>query len=453
MSAEPQFDGCEVVAKLRSGPVTDWYLAKQRSLGRSVLIKALGETVSPDSPFAAPLQREARLLSQLHHRNIVQLYDFVQRPRGMWLVLEYTPGRPLDEWLSEKEKLSAPVALAIVVELLSALEHVHALQIVHRDIQPRNIVISPAGELKLINFFLAAEQSAPPPPELIEGDSGFVLPSYMSPEQVLGEATEPSSDLFSVGVLLYELLTGKRPFDAEDSRTTAQRIRHASPPVLSRFLDDPPSSLERLLNRALAKLPSDRFTSALEMRLVVEQSLHEHGDFSTKDWIAGTTQAQPTRQPIAKTTAQHRAPRSPLSPVLVAARTYLLALSVFLVGAWGIQRYAGDETAEASASSAVLPLVPEQAAHFRAVVKPWAHVYIDGELVATTPFAHAVALAPGLHHVRFEHPQAQPEQREIRLAAGQHVMLDVVMQLNQPAARQPVLDLLAPPSDAGDPSP
>src|SRR5690606_26499864 len=172
------------------------------------------------------------------------------------------------------------------------------LHIVHRDIQPRNIIISSTGELKLINFFLAAEQSAPPPPELIEGDSGFVLPSYMSPEQVLGEATEPSSDLFSVGVLLYELLTGKRPFDAEDSRTTAQRIRHAAPPVLSRWLDNPPPSIERLMNRALAKLPSDRFANALEMRLVVEQSLSEHGELPTREWIAGAAPPKPARSQV-----------------------------------------------------------------------------------------------------------------------------------------------------------
>src|SRR5690606_20140055 len=122
MSAEPQFDGYEILKKVRSEPVTDWYLAKQRAVGRTVVIKALVPHVAPDSPFAAPLPREAQLLARLRHRNIVQLFDFVERPKAAWLVLEHVDGVPLDAWLRDKGRLSVPVALAVLIELLEALD-------------------------------------------------------------------------------------------------------------------------------------------------------------------------------------------------------------------------------------------------------------------------------------------------------------------------------------------
>jgi serine/threonine-protein kinase len=115
MASEPHFDGCELVRKLRSGPATEWYLGEQRALGRKIVIKALSPNLSPDSAFAGPLAREAQLLAQLQHPNIVQLYEFVQRPRGMWLVLEHVDGSTLDELIEARAPLSVPIALAIAL--------------------------------------------------------------------------------------------------------------------------------------------------------------------------------------------------------------------------------------------------------------------------------------------------------------------------------------------------
>jgi Protein kinase domain len=122
MTTELQFDGCEIVRKLRSGPATNWYLGKQRSLGRTVVIKALSPNVAPESPFAAPLEREAHLLAQLQHKGIVQLYDFVRRPKSMWLVLEFVDGWTLDEVRERVQRFSVPAALAVLLKLLDALE-------------------------------------------------------------------------------------------------------------------------------------------------------------------------------------------------------------------------------------------------------------------------------------------------------------------------------------------
>jgi eukaryotic-like serine/threonine-protein kinase len=453
MTTELQFDGCEVLRKLRSGPATNWYLGKQRSLGRTVVIKALSPNVAPESPFAAPLEREAHLLAQLHHDSIIQLYDFVRRPKSMWLVLEFVDGWPLDELKERLQRLSVPAALAVILKLLDALQYVHEHGIIHRDIQPKNITITRSGELKLSNFFLAAEANSPPPPELLEGDSGFAALSYMSPEQVLGESTDPSSDLFSVGVLLYEMVTGIRPFDAEDSRSTAQRIRHEAPQPLTRFLPEPPPILERILLRALQKLPADRFADTKEMRAVIEQALTQYGSPDPKTLIAealnqaGLHEAQrpPSIRPLTKPLAEHR------DPVSSAVRVYSAALAALVCGSAAIHAFAGAPDAPRTTVARSLPLAPKNPALLRVVCSPWANVFVDGQLVAVTPFAEPIPLSAGVHYVRLEHPNARPEQRELRVAAGQRVLLDVHMTLNLPEV--PSAEPSASAADAGPPSP
>ena len=452
-TSDPQFDGCEVIQKLRSGPATDWYLARQRSLGRSVIIKALSPNVSPDSPFAAPLEREARLLGQMQHEHVVRLYDFVRRPSHMWLVLEYVDGWTLEELLQQAGRFSIPAALALTAQLVETLQYVHEQGIVHRDIQPKNLLVTKDGKLKLANFFLAAERSAPPPPELLEGDSGFSAPSYMSPELVLGELAEPSSDLFSVGVVLYELVTGTRPFDGSDSRTTAQRIRHEAPPPLSRFLETKAPVLERILLRALHKLPADRYRDARELHWVLDQALRSYGESTPRQWVVealneqGLLRAAQAKRPLPVVVqpAAH--------PVLRPFAVYAVALTVLMGGNWFIDHFAQSRRAEAAATPLYgLPLVPEQAGLLRAVARPWAHLFIDGQHVTTTPFAEPIPLAAGIHHVRFEHPRAPDEHREVNVQAGQHVFLDVEMRIPK-AFPSEEDDLLRPPGDGGVVSP
>jgi serine/threonine-protein kinase len=452
MASEPQFDGCEVVEKLRSGPATDWYLGKQRSLGRAVVIKALSPNVLPESPFAGPLVREAKLLARLQHKSIVQLYEFVQRPRTMWLVLEQVDGVSLEELLARTERLSIPAALAIMRQLVTTLAYVHGHDIVHRDLHPKNIWVSRDGELKLSNFFLAAERSTPPPPELLEADSGFQSPSYMSPEQLLSEATDPRSDLFSAGVILYEMVTGQRPFDASDTRRTTQRIRHEPAPSMSRYCPDVPPAVERIVLRALQKLPADRFQDAAEMNVMIEAALAQYGSLASQTVIleemvrVGVVEGSPDVQPRVRKTDE---------PVGVLRRGLFVYGTCFALLAGGgvvIREVSSKPTHVQTTGRNTLELVPQGAGYLSCVVHPWAHVFIDGQQVATTPFATPIPLRAGTHYVRFEHPEAPTEQRQVTLSAGQRILLDIEMQLRT-APAEVELDLTAPPYDAGAHSP
>ncbi len=452
MASDPHFDGCEVIERLRSGPATDWYLGRQRSLGRSVVIKALSPNVLPESPFAGPLAQEARLLARLQHRNIVQLYDFVERPQRTWLVLEHVDGVSLEELLARADGITLPAALAIALSVVRTLEYVHSRGIVHRDVQPKNILLSRRGDVKLSNFYLAAERSTPPPPELLEADSGFVSPSYMSPEQLLSEPTDPRSDLFSVGVMLYEMVTGKQPFEASDTRTTTQRIRHEPPPALARFVPDVPPAIERIVLRALQKLPADRFHDASEMALMLEQALAHYDSPPKRQLIlSALAKAEVIEAQVAPATRVTRT-RERASTLKRAAWVYAACAVLLVGGGAAIESSYGDASPVRAMPVTTPRPDPEEAAQLACVVRPWANVFVDGELAETTPFAHPIQLSPGVHYLRFEHPDAPPEHRTIDVAPRQFLELEIEMQLRTP------IEVIEPSPegerpDAGDRSP
>jgi serine/threonine-protein kinase len=424
----PAFEGCHLVERVESGPVADLFRAVQQPLGRPVLIKALSTSILPSSPFAATLEREARLLAELHHPNILHVYDFVRRDDRMWLVLEDVDGFSVHAVLGKTPKLDQRAATAIALEVARALEHAHQRGIIHRDVQPRNVLISRRGDVKLVNFAIAVDERLPSLPELLDGRGNPAAPAYMSPEQILGEPADPRSDLFSLGVVLYEMLTGSRPFEGPDDRTTTQRIRHDPPPPLAQAAPHVPPALERAVYRCLEKLPTDRFRSAGELTRALED-------------ILVTTGADGAATPVlsvlhdAGFVAPPKAPRdtaaakfSHVAAPSVARIVAVLALFGTLIAAGGaaIQLASGRSSAQGPARVASrLELVPAEAAYLRVVAEPWAHVVIDGQQVATTPHARPIPLPPGTHYVRLEHPDAPVERRTIELVAGETTLLDV----------------------------
>jgi serine/threonine-protein kinase len=424
------FDGCEIVRKLSSGPVCDLYQAVQEPLGRTVLLKALGQNILPSSPFASTLEREARLLSELDHPGIVKVYDFVKRGDRMWLVLEHVDGVTLEDLLKKAKSLSETAAVAIGLRLAEALGHAHEHSVVHRDLQPKNVLISKRGEIKLLNFALAVDERMPTAPELLDGNTGYLGPVYMSPEQILGEPADPRSDLFSLGVVLYELISGQRPFEGESDRSTSLRIRQNPPPPLAQGGVKVSGNVERLIMRCLEKLPSDRIGSATELAAGLRASLAEAWDAAPEQAIASALSAAglAERKPTAPTKAPSEVRRSSLGAV--ALGLLLIGLGVVASG-FTLRRVFGP--AEASRRAAAPLSTPgAEAAELRVVAHPWAHVFVDGQKRETTPFARPIRLSPGTHYVRLEHPSAVAERRTLSLAAGEAVLLEVDMKVVAP---------------------
>lgn len=429
------FDGCEILRKLSSGPVCDLYLAIQQPLGRTVLIKALGANILPSSPFAATLEREARLLSGLEYPGIVKVHDFVRRGDRMWLVLEHVDGVTLDELLTRAKRLDPAAAVAIALRLTEALAHAHAHGVVHREVAPKNVLVSKRGEVKLMNFALAVDERMPTAPELLDGSVGYLGPVYMSPEQILGEPADPRSDLFSVGVIVYELISGARPFEGPDERSTSLRIRQSPAPPLSQGGVKVSGSVERLVARCLEKLPSDRVGSAAELTAELRQALAEVWDGAPEAAILTAlssvglveSKAAPPKH------AMREVRRTSLGSVALGLA--LIGLGVVASGA-ALRRAFGP--AEASRRAAAPLSTPgAEAAELRVVAHPWAYVFVDGQQRETTPFARPLRLSPGTHYIRLEHPNAPPERRTVSMTVGEGVLLEVDMKVVAPKGSAP----------------
>jgi len=429
------FDGCEIVRKLSSGPVCDLYLAVQEPLGRTVLIKALGQNILPSSPFASTLEREARLLSELDHPGIVKVHDFVKRGDRMWLVLEHVDGVTLDELLTRAKRLNDSAAVAIGLRLAEALAHAHEHSVVHRDLSPKNVFISKRGEIKLLNFALAVDERMPTAPELLDGGTGYLGPVYMSPEQILGEPADPRSDLFSLGIMLYELLSGTRPFEGVNERSTSLRIRQNPPPPLTQGGVKVSGSVERIIARCLEKLPSDRIGSAHELAAELRQARAEAWDGAPEQAILSA---------LANAGLVEVKAVPPKQTVRVVRRTSLggVAWGLLLIGlgavasGYVLRRAFGPMEANRRAA-APLSTPGAEAAELRVVAHPWAHVFVDGQQRETTPFARPIRLSPGTHYIRLEHPNAVAERRTVSMAAGEAVLLEVDMKVVSPQSSAP----------------
>jgi len=437
MNATAEFEGCQVLRKISTGTVTDLYEAVQLPLGRRVLIKALSASILPSSPFAASLEREAQLLAELDHPNILRVHEFERRDDRMWLVLEYVDGWTLQELLETRPRLPPLLVVAIGLGVARALEHAHGKGIVHHDVRPANIAVGRGGSVKLAHFSVAVNDRLPSLPELLDGSSGSGRIAYMSPEQVLGEQPDPRSDLFSLGTTMYCALTGVWPF-GDGAEPATHQIRHQSAAPLGRLVSEVPGSLERAVHRCLQKIPADRFSSAAELARALGAVLTELGQPSSRLAVSRGLQDAG----LAEQTAEGDAPpMSILPPKENRASAFRMAVlglagacAMIVLGGTLIFALAGgsDLHAPSRAGTGRLDLVPKGAGQLRVVADPWARVIVDGHEIDTTPFARSIPLRSGTHYVRLEHPQAPPERRTVHLVPGETVLLDVKMRVVRP---------------------
>lgn len=250
----------EVIGRGAMGVV---YLAYDPQIGRRVALKTIrpAEGASPEEVAESRerFQREARAAGSLLHPHIVTVFDVFEDRGTLYIAMEFVQGRLLEAFCSRKNLLPPERAVRLVAQGLSALHYAHRRGIVHRDIKPANLMVLEDEEtLKVMDFGVARENGA----HLTQ--KGFVVgtPHYMSPEQIEGRPLDGRSDVFSMGVVLYELLCGERPFPGESISTVLYRILHDTPTPLRELNPRIPKALERILDRALAKDPNQRFPSA-----------------------------------------------------------------------------------------------------------------------------------------------------------------------------------------------
>ncbi|MFA6001409.1 MAG: Stk1 family PASTA domain-containing Ser/Thr kinase [Thermoleophilia bacterium] len=250
----------EIIRRLGSGGMADVYLAKDTHLGREVAIKILYKRYARDEEFVARFRREAQSAAALNHPHIVSIFDRGEADGSYYIAMEYLEGKSLKEVIPENG-LEPVRAIEISMQILQALQFAHENNVIHRDIKPHNIVINGRGQVKVTDFGIARAGTAP---AMTETGSIIGTAQYLSPEQAKGKAVEQSSDLYSMGVVLYEMLTGKVPFEGENPVAIALKHLSDMPVPPQALAPRIPDNLNAVVMRALAKDPRDRYPTAEE---------------------------------------------------------------------------------------------------------------------------------------------------------------------------------------------
>lgn len=252
----------KVTEKIGSGGMADVYKAVDEVLGRTVAVKVLHPRYASDPNFVARFRQEAQAAANLSHPNIVNMYDWGREGETYYIVMEYVNGTDLKSLVAQRGPLDPTKVAEYGQQVCAALSVAHGYDIIHRDIKPHNLVLTPDGTIKVMDFGIARAGNT----TMTQTGSVLGTAQYISPEQAQGKSLGPASDLYSLGVTLYELVTGRLPFDAETPVATALAQVNEEPVPPRQVRPSMPPALEAVILRAMRKNPADRYHSAAEMR-------------------------------------------------------------------------------------------------------------------------------------------------------------------------------------------
>ena len=255
-------DRYEIIKTIGEGGMANVYLANDTILDRKVAIKVLRGDLSNDEKFIRRFQREALSVSNLSHPNIVEVYDVGEEDGQYYIVMEYIEGKTLKQLLKKRETLTLPEVIDIMLQLTDGLAHAHESYIIHRDIKPQNIMILDNGLVKITDFGIAMALNAT---QLTQTNSVMGSVHYLPPEQANGKSATVKSDIYSLGILMYELITGSVPFKGDNAVEIALKHMKEKIPSIRKQNPTIPQSVENIVIKATAKNPRNRYDSVKEM--------------------------------------------------------------------------------------------------------------------------------------------------------------------------------------------
>jgi len=298
----------QLLHTLGTGGMSVVYRAYDRMLERPVAIKILRQDFSDDESFRERFRQEARAAANLSHPNIVTVHDFGFDAGKLFIVMEYVPGTDLKTMLKQRGKFTVDEAINLICQACEGIGYAHRAGLVHCDVKPHNMLVTPDGRLKVTDFGIARALATIQPDE--QSEIVWGSPQYFAPEQASGQAPSPASDVYSLGVILYEMLAGQLPFNANNAEELARLHREA--PVISprRYNPQIPPNLEQIILKVLSKEPAQRYRSADQMGRVLR-------NLSTRTENAATT-AVSAATVVSSTRAGATQPRRSISqPVQV----------------------------------------------------------------------------------------------------------------------------------------
>jgi beta-lactam-binding protein with PASTA domain len=259
-----------VTRKLGGGGMADVYLAEDQELGRRVAVKILHGRYANDEQFVERFRREATHAAGLSHPNIVSIFDRGEADGSYFIVMEYVEGRTLKELIRSRGPCPVPVAIAYTRQVLAGLRYAHRNGVIHRDIKPHNVIVDPEGVVKVTDFGIARAGAS----QMTEEGAIIGTAQYLSPEQARGAPVDQTSDLYSTGIVLFELLTGEVPFTGDTPVEIAMKHLSEVPERPSELRAEVPDDLDNVVLRALSKEPSERYQSAAAMDADLETVAH-----------------------------------------------------------------------------------------------------------------------------------------------------------------------------------
>jgi len=449
----------EILSELGKGAMGIVYKAVDPLIDRTVAIKTINLNLSGDeiSGFVERFNREAKSAGRLNHPNIVTIYDVGRADNTAFIAMEYLEGQELKEIIASKQTLQPDRIVEITAQVADALAFAHDHGVVHRDIKPANIMVLRDGVVKIMDFGIAMTSSGS------ETQAGTILgsPKYMSPEQVSGKAADGRSDIFSLGALLYELLTGISAF----GRGSSSNLNSIMYQVMNEIPDSPtmvnpsiPAAFDYIVSKALAKKPEERYQSAREMaddlrnfkKLTISAQLpstalpgKKSGEHSQRDGDATLVLGTNKQLLIPGWSWQKKM----IGTVIVVIILVAAALSIYTQREPA--KTATDDKKSVVSRNVSAPTTKQQSpttvksktaggqskvrknpkiavpakANLNFTVLPWGEVFIDGKSMGASPPLKKIKLSPGRHRIEIKSATFSPYRKTVKLKAGESMKI------------------------------
>ncbi|MCG3157418.1 MAG: Serine/threonine-protein kinase PknD [bacterium] len=431
-----RIEGYQVFAELKNGPVTTVFKAVDARYNQVVLIKLLRPEAAAQEHWRTQFLQESRISAKIAHPNLRRTLHAGALDGQPYIVLEYIEGPTLHELTKQHKRLPLDLCIYLAKELAAAIGAVHQNKVLHRDIKPQNIFLAMNGAVKLGDLGSAHELADNNP--LTIG-----TPAYMSPEYILGQEVGPASDLFSLGAVLYEMLTGEVAFVNRTLAATLLHVVNWDPVPIAKLRPETPPELIVTCQKLLAKNPAQRYRSAAAVSDDLGFLEKKYGLTTNRNHLAYFLESPDTyfqvvlqSNAILSPATGAPAPSPRRIPTLSWGVAAIMSASMFLAGVLfikGLKEYYFDDRNAARSAKTAMALPGSNAAetgYLDLRVIPWGTVFLNGDSTGTTPLPAAVPLPTGRNEVKIRHPRWGERVKEVGITPGDTARLTI--DLTQP---------------------